>query len=917
MNTAFESITTKRMVLSLSAILVLGGLYATRAHSYLLFHSLAEFFSVAVACGIFMVAWNSRQFFDNTCLMFLGIAYLFIGGLDMLHTLAYKGMGVFKGYDADLPTQLWIGARYVESISLLLAPWLLTRKMRINLVFFAYSVALTIMLMAIFYWKIFPHCFVEGLGLTPFKKISEYLISAILVGSVVVLFQKREKFDGRVFWMLVASIVLTIGAELAFTFYVSVYGLSNLVGHFFKIISFYLIYRAIIHTGLRSPYRVLFRNLKKSEEQLKESEKKYRDLVDNSLVGVYKTNLKGDILYMNGSLAEILQFESPEAVMSEGVIDRYKNPKDRETLIERLRESGKVEDFEVEIVTRSGETITVILAAVLEGDFISGMMMDISQRKRAADELRLANQKILEQQRAVIEEERLKVLLQMAGATAHELNQPLMVLLGNIDLLTTVRDDPGKLAQYVAGIEKAGERMSGIVKKIQNIRHYEIKPYPGHSSIINLDQRVRMLSVEDSDGDFETIKQILGEHNQIELSRARDIQEAFGMLEHDKSDLILIDHTLPDGNGLEFLSRIKNHKYEIPVIVITEQGDEMTASQVIQAGACDYLSKDTVSVESLLSSISNALEMCRLKKEIRIAQEKMREMSTRDALTGLCNRRYFMEALEREVAIVSRNESSLLVCMVNLDHFKQVNDTYGSDAGDMVLREIGKLLTECFRTSDLVCRYDGKEFAVMLPNTRSDEAWILSERIRQMLAANQFKCVENEFRVTVSIGIASYDSDMESSSEELLKVANYAVSEAKEAGRNRVVLYQQRESGGKPKLGNIMVSEGYINQRELEEALREQTYRSGEALAEDDGITAPKVKRPQNSRDRASNKVGFTFRKLGEATVKQTQRASAKTNRKIGEIVRDNGLITGYELSRALVMQRYESACHVEVHPDI
>ena len=103
-------------ITSISWGLILLGLYLTSLYSYLLFHSFAEMFSIVVACGMFMLAWNSRRFLDNTYLLFLGIAYLFIGGMDLIHTLAYKGMGVFQGYGTNLATQLWIASRFVESL---------------------------------------------------------------------------------------------------------------------------------------------------------------------------------------------------------------------------------------------------------------------------------------------------------------------------------------------------------------------------------------------------------------------------------------------------------------------------------------------------------------------------------------------------------------------------------------------------------------------------------------------------------------------------------------------------------------------------------------------------------------------------------------------------------------------------------
>ncbi|MBA7697105.1 hypothetical protein ES703_105763 [subsurface metagenome] len=119
------------------------------------------------------------------------------------------------------------------------------------------------------------------MGLTPFKKISEYIISLILLASIAVLIQRRKAFDTGVLRLLLASIMVTIASELSFTFYVHAYGLPNLIGHFFKIISFYLIYKAIIQTGLINPYNLLFRNLKQSEEVLRKSEARYRGIVED------------------------------------------------------------------------------------------------------------------------------------------------------------------------------------------------------------------------------------------------------------------------------------------------------------------------------------------------------------------------------------------------------------------------------------------------------------------------------------------------------------------------------------------------------------------------------------------------------------------------------------------------------------
>ncbi|MBD3307333.1 hybrid sensor histidine kinase/response regulator, partial [candidate division KSB3 bacterium] len=236
------------------AIVVLVGLYLSSLYHYLLFHNLAELFSIIVAGGIFMIGWNSRRYIQNPYFLFIAIAYLFIGGLDLLHTLAYKGMPVFQDYDY-YANQLWIAARYMESLTLLVAYTFFSTKKPVKpfIVFGVYTLLFIALVGSIFYWKIFPICFIEGQGLTPFKKISEYIISAILLLDIWLLYKYRQRFEQQVFQWLVWSLLLTILSELAFTFYISNYGFSNLIGHYLKMFSFYLIYKAIIETGITRP----------------------------------------------------------------------------------------------------------------------------------------------------------------------------------------------------------------------------------------------------------------------------------------------------------------------------------------------------------------------------------------------------------------------------------------------------------------------------------------------------------------------------------------------------------------------------------------------------------------------------------------------------------------------------------------
>lgn len=251
-------------------LLSLVALYLTSLHSYLLFHSIIELFTIIVAAGIFVIAWNTRGYINNNYLLFLGIASVFVAMLDLLHTLSYEGMSVFSDRTANLATQLWIAGRYLQSLSYLIAPFFLGRRLRLHYQIGAYILITGLLILSIFYWKSFPVAYVEGVGLSAFKKVSEYLISLFFLSSIGALLWKRQDFDPSVLRLLIFSLSLTICSEIAFTSYVSVYGGANMVGHFLRLIAYYLLYKAIIETGLVKPFAILFRDLSLTQDQLRE-----------------------------------------------------------------------------------------------------------------------------------------------------------------------------------------------------------------------------------------------------------------------------------------------------------------------------------------------------------------------------------------------------------------------------------------------------------------------------------------------------------------------------------------------------------------------------------------------------------------------------------------------------------------------
>ncbi|MDD2899425.1 MAG: MASE3 domain-containing protein [Desulfuromonadaceae bacterium] len=251
--------------------ILMTGLFLTKKINYLLFHSIVELFSIIVACTVYIVAWKSAPYIKNSYLTTVGISYLFIGILDLLHTLSYKGMPIFVDYDF-YANQLWIAARYLESITLLAAFILLLegKKVRAEFLFAGYSIITALLIVSIFYWKIFPVCFVAGQGLTGFKIYSEYAICLILCLSLIMLIKNRKLFAEPIYKLLLLSAICTIISELAFTLYLDNYGISNVVGHYFKLFSFMMIYKAVVATGIEEPYQLIFKELKQANITLQD-----------------------------------------------------------------------------------------------------------------------------------------------------------------------------------------------------------------------------------------------------------------------------------------------------------------------------------------------------------------------------------------------------------------------------------------------------------------------------------------------------------------------------------------------------------------------------------------------------------------------------------------------------------------------
>ncbi len=268
-------------------IFILIIIFSTTFFNYLLFHSLAEIFSVIIAGGIFLIGWNSRKYINESYFLILGISALFVGIFDIIHTLAYEGLNIFPEHGGNLSTQLWIAGRYIQAFSFLFATLMRNKKVSQSILLFFYSLISLTLLLFIFL-KLFPICFVDGVGLTPFKIVSEYIIIIIFAITFLITYYFKYEFNKQIYQFILIILIFFIFSEFTFTLYHNVYGPFNELGHILKIIAFYILYKVIILVGFNNPVDILFKELKHSKEKMRESAARYFNLFENSPISIWE-----------------------------------------------------------------------------------------------------------------------------------------------------------------------------------------------------------------------------------------------------------------------------------------------------------------------------------------------------------------------------------------------------------------------------------------------------------------------------------------------------------------------------------------------------------------------------------------------------------------------------------------------------
>jgi len=287
-----------------------------------------------------------------------------------------------------------------------------------------------------------------------------------------------------------------------------------------------------------------------------------------------------------------------------------------------------------------------------------------------------------------------------------------------------------------------------------------------------------ILVVDDTITNLDILVELLDQYDVIDATNGEDALE---IASTEKIDLILLDIMMPDMDGYEVCKRLKANdktKY-IPVIFITAKTDEYSIHRAYDTGGADYITKPFLPKELL----------ARVKKELKMQDliDKLKFLSSTDPMTKLYNRRYFTKISQHIFGLAVRESQDISVIMLDIDKFKRVNDTYGHKVGDDVIIALANIMINFQRSSDVVCRYGGEEFVILLPNTAVEKARVVAEKLRKIVEVTSVKLGQGkELKFTISLGVSQVDIKNDINIEKALNQADIALYEAKKSGRNRV-----------------------------------------------------------------------------------------------------------------------------------
>jgi signal transduction histidine kinase/ActR/RegA family two-component response regulator len=618
-------------------LLGLAGLYAVSQYNFLLFHGVAEAYSIIVAIAVFVIFWNTRQLLQNSLFLVVGFGCLFGGAFDLIYIFAYPGMSMFPHTNGNLALQAKTIAQWYVSLSCVGAFLYLHRRVNQTRALLVYSAIAAIALAAIF-WRVFPDCYREGVGITAFERTGLAISCSAYLGAIVLLIRNRREFDSRVYKVMAATLIVFFVQDVVSAVAVEMDDFARIVAHLCQVVAIYFVYKAFVEVGLRKPYDLLFRSLQQSADKIRQINTALQQRADQ--LRALASELTLTELRERRRLAQVLHDNLQQTLVAAKMqVNRAQRKARNDELAQSLR---GIDDLLDQSITES-RSLTVELSppVLFDRGLVGGLewlarqflekhllpvalVLDANGEPadetvriflfQAARELLFNTVKHARARSAQmcltrLDGDRLRLAVSDDGRGFHptqamrdntlsgfglfSIRERLELMGGRLEIVTT----PGQ------GTEMVIEIAAGRPQSVTEIPPLTAAAASGPAKGERSSPRMRVILADDHPVLRRGLVDLLREQPQIDVvGEAQDGQEALELALQTQPDVVLMDITMPRLSGIEATRRITARLPAVRVIGLSMHEDEDMAKAMREAGAVAYVNKSEA-VETLVATV--------------------------------------------------------------------------------------------------------------------------------------------------------------------------------------------------------------------------------------------------------------------------------------------------------------------------
>jgi len=708
---------------------------------YLPLHFFMETVSIVVSMMVFAVGWNSRSSNLSGNAVLLASMFFVVGVFDFMHTVSYGGMPDFiSANDAQKHLNFWLAARLLASVALLLVAARPLRPLRSRGVRYAIFAALLLFAtllswMVIYHQSWLPDWFISGSGLTEFKKNFEYFIIALNVVTAIMLWRKMRTPQAINVVLIFGAVCTMAMSEFFFTLYTTLTGSYSVLGHIYKVIAYLFIYRAIVVETIEEP----FNNLALTQQNLATA-------LRASNTGLWDWNLHTNVVSFSPEWKAMLGYQPDDLPDHISTWESLLHPDDREPTVLRvqsfLRSSQQFYENEFRMRHRDGTYLWIMARGEKKNDIngkpfrLTGSHVEISERKKS------------EQTQAKLNRA-LRLLSDCNNTLVHATKETALLL----DICRLTVEKGGYSMAWVGFAENDVQKTVRVAAQFG-------------------DDRNCLGDIQLSWADTDVGRGPVGAS--IRTGKTNVNQD----VEHDASMAPWREPALAHGYHSSISLPLRGNKQILGALAI--YGAEVDA----------FTHEEILLLEELATDLVYGIETLRARVEHDEAERQLDFLAHHDILTGLPNRLSLRNTFEQAVAHADHEKAGVAVLFVDLDNFKQVNDSLGHDFGDKLLVQVAKRLQACLRDSDTISRQGGDEFVILLPRQR--DVNIIRDATLHIVEAfsEPFVIEDYSINATLSVGVVVYPDDGKEF-DTLLKNADTALYQAKDSGRNTFSLFAE------------------------------------------------------------------------------------------------------------------------------